>query len=145
MNHHPLGIFNYAESYRDAAYWLKGSQLRSTHPDAPVEFLTNHAIELYLKAYLHAKGISEYDLSRFPYGHRLLNLIWEAKKRGLCPTEETYSVVRALDGMNTQITSRYLHTGWHRKLREGALDRAVEDLRQTVGKSLRRMGISVRL
>ena len=145
MNYRPLGIFNYAESYLAAANALGRAELSTTHPDAPIQFLTNHAIELYLKAYLHAKGISEIDLSRNPFGHQLLNLIWEAKKRGLCPKEETYSVVRVLDQMNTQMNSRYLKPRVYRPIREEALDRAVRDLRLTVGKSLKRMGVFVRV
>lgn len=145
MNNRPLGIFNYAESYREAAKVLNYAELRTTHPDAPIQFLTNHAVELYLKAFLHAKGISEHDLSKRPFGHQLLNLIWEAKKRGLCPHEETYIVVRILGQLGTQMNSRYLQNRVYRPIRDEALERAVHDLRLTVGKALRKMGHSVRL
>lgn len=145
MNTRPIGIYNYANSYRQAALTLRAAQAPGTHPNDPVLFLMNHSIELYLKAFLHARSISEFDLSRQPYGHRLLNLIWAAKQRGMCPTEQTYAVVALLDERNTQIESRYITPRISRPIRDDVLDRAALDLHKTVGMALRRLGFTVRI
>src|SRR5260221_7125218 len=54
----PLGFFNYALSYRAAADKLRICKLRATHPHAPVLFIYYHSVELYLKAFLRAHGLS---------------------------------------------------------------------------------------
>ncbi len=74
-----------------------------------------------------------------------LELIRSAKKRGLCPPEQTYSVIRVLNKLNTQITSRYLTTGHYRDIRDDVLDRAARDLDHTVGTALSHFGFSVRI
>lgn len=145
MNTRPIGIYNYANSYRQAALALREAKAPGTHPESPVLFLMNHAVELYLKAYLHAKGISERDLSKRPYSHNLIELIWAAKQRGLTPKEETYSVVRVLNLYSTQTTSRYIETRVYRPIRDDALDRAALDLHKTAGLAMRRMGFSMRI
>ena len=145
MNTRPIGIFNYANSYRHAALTLRDAEAAGTHPHDPVLFLMNHSIELYLKSYLHARGISEVDLSRRPYGHDLLELVWSAKKRGLCPTEQTYSVIRIINQLNTQITSRYITPRIYRPIRDDVLDRAALNLHQIVGAALSRLGFTVRI
>jgi hypothetical protein len=53
-----LGLFNYALSYRAAADKLQICKVRATHPHAPVPFAYYHSLELYLKAFLRAHGLS---------------------------------------------------------------------------------------
>lgn len=145
MSTRPIGIYNYANSYRHAALSLRAGKAPGTHPDAPILFLINHAIELYLKSFLHARRIPEAELSRKPYGHELLNLAWAAKQRGLCPTERTYAVIRMLDAYNTKITSRYIQPRVYRPILDEALDAAAIEIHQKVGVELCRLGFSVRI
>ena len=69
-------MFNFGHSFYEAGRKLQSvdSQRNSTHPDSPVEFLYWHAIELFLKAFLLADGISVEALRRQPYGHNVESL-----------------------------------------------------------------------
>ncbi len=69
-----IGLFNYAESYFRSARALDANKPKVTHPDAPVNFLFYHAIELYLKAYLRLKGLTPRELASRKYGHSVAAL-----------------------------------------------------------------------
>ncbi len=49
----------------------------------PAYFLTGHAIELALKSFLRARGMAVSELRYKPYGHDLVALMAEAKRRKL--------------------------------------------------------------
>lgn len=49
----------------------------------PAYFLVGHSIELALKAFLRAKGVSVYDLRSTEYGHNLESLVRESRRRKL--------------------------------------------------------------
>jgi hypothetical protein len=52
--------------------------------DLTAEYIiTFHAIELGLKAFLVKQGLTEDQLRRKPFGHNLIGLFEEAKRRGL--------------------------------------------------------------
>lgn len=54
-----IGLFNFAHSYAASAALLSKCRLVDIkHPEAPVDFLAFHAIEIYLKVFLRAKGLT---------------------------------------------------------------------------------------
>ncbi|GGE05305.1 HEPN domain-containing protein [Gemmobacter megaterium] len=71
-----------AEKYRDPLAAFKEAEGWATIHD-PVCNLLGHAAELYLKAFLIAKGVPVTDLAKKPFGHDLGNLCKEAVSRGL--------------------------------------------------------------
>jgi hypothetical protein len=81
----PIGILLFGESFLKAAEFLQESiqngPLRLRF-DAPVYQLLTHSIELMLKAYLRAQGISAEDL-RVKYGHGLQKLYAACGEAGL--------------------------------------------------------------
>ena len=145
MDFQPVGIFNFANSYRQSAMALRSVDVRSTHPDEPILFLINHAMELYLKAFLHANGRSEEELAKKPFGHRLIALTEEAKLQGLTIEAETEAVLEALHIRDTQIRSRYFKARLNRPLIEDVVDRAVLDLHTNIGHALNQLGHKVRI
>ena len=55
----------------------------------PIYYLYCHTMELAMKGYLRAKGMSEKELSRHPFGHSLLNLWQACLKRQLVMDEQS--------------------------------------------------------
>lgn len=82
----PIGVFLSGEAFLKSAKHLHSSleakELRLKF-DMPVYYLYCHAIELALKAFLRAKGLSAEKLASREYGHRL-QVVWnECKDQGL--------------------------------------------------------------
>jgi hypothetical protein len=80
VNVSPLGFIIYAKEFFNTARSFK-----STKPFSPLPYyLFCHALELSLKGFLLAKGISKKDLQkREKVGHDLLKVLDEAIARGL--------------------------------------------------------------
>ena len=116
-----MAFFNYAHSYASSAHTLGVADVIATHADAPISFLYFHAIELYLKAFLIARGLTERDLRKREYGHNLCCLANEAEIRGLALTETDKRVILHLSETDNIITSRYIRLGLHQQLSTEAL------------------------
>ena len=73
------------KEFADAANTLyKVSQDQHVHPSWPIQFVTCQALELYLKAFLRANGVSLDDLKDGrKFGHDLQRALREAKQKGL--------------------------------------------------------------
>jgi len=110
-----IGFFNYAHSYCKSAIALHEADVKATHPDGPVYYLFYHSIELYLKSYLLANGISSDDLAK-RFGHRTRKLANKAKEFGLVLTEVDELVVTQMAKSDNVISSRYLRLGTHQLL-----------------------------
>jgi hypothetical protein len=88
----PIGLFNFAESYWNAAAYLAKAKLKSTHPDSPVRFLYYHAIELYLKSFLRMRGHTRSELASRKFGHSTSRLKHRAQQLGLFFEDEDAEV-----------------------------------------------------
>lgn len=83
----PAGLARYANEFFEAA--LAADDKLGTKPGyeiiapTPVLYLTGHAIELILKAYLLEKGVHLSELRRKSYGHNLNKCITKANQLGL--------------------------------------------------------------
>ena len=80
----------------------KVCQDQHVHPSWPIHFVTCQALELYLKAFLRAKGVSLDDLrDRRKFGHDLHRALREAKQKGLNKvvtiTEDEEHVIKILN------------------------------------------------
>ena len=140
-----IGLFNFAESYWQAANALNKVQLKSTHPDSPVAFLYYHAIELYLKAFLRMHGHRPFELASWKFGHSTHRLKNRAEKLGLTFNNEDLEVLSLMATTDAVNRSRYIQTGYFRWPAPGVLDRTCKSLRKSVGSKLREKGITVRL
>ena len=137
-----IGLFNYAHSYWRSAVALHKAKVRATHPDSPVWFLYFHAIELYLKSYLRAHGLSVAEL-RKKFGHRICCLSDEAKRRGLTFDDEDIEVISLMVCMDLTDV-RYIKTGAFQRPSHEALDRTCNSFHASVGGELRARGFPVR-
>jgi hypothetical protein len=137
-----LGLFNTARSYWRSAEHLNVSQVKVTHPQAPVTFLFCHAIELYLKAFLRGRGRSIKDLRK--WGHNVATLAATAQADGLgleAPSVETLSHISDAD---VAIEARYIVTGFKTIPTVDALAHVAEELDEVVARDLAKLGAPVR-
>jgi hypothetical protein len=142
----PLGWFNLAHAYLfDAATLYKAeARPRGWHYEAPVHILYFHAIELFVKAYLRAQGVTDQELRR-QYSHDLKSLIDEAEARGM-PITKRINRVRlfqiADEAKDQPMRSRYLRTGTATILPVIRLHEAARDLQGIVEGALHQAGVA---
>ena len=141
----PIGVFNYAELYWQAACVLKQAKAKSTHPDAPVSFLYYHAIELYLKSFLRMHGHTAKELRGKQFGHRICCLKERSEQIGLAFMDEDAEIFSLLATTDAIIRSRYIQTGSFYLPTSEGLDRVCISLRESIGSAMKRNGIPVRL
>lgn len=137
-----MGLFNFAHSYWRSAVALQEAHVKATHPDDPICFLYMHAVELYLKAFLRAQGVSVQDL-RDKYGHRLRRLAEAARSDGLQFDDEDTEVVGLIDDLDVT-TVRYIRTGAFKRPALEALRRTCKSLHDSLEAVLRERGLPVR-
>lgn len=140
----PIGLFNYAESYRTAARALRRSKSPASHKDSPIRFLYYHTIELYLKAHLCLHGIHPYDL-RTKFGHSAESLRKRAAELGLVFENEDLEVIQLMSETDVVIRSRYISTGYFQWPDIAALDRTCNSLRLSVWEDFKANKVYVRL
>jgi hypothetical protein len=84
----PFAFWSYSEEFLIAASKVKKPDKKKRNKDdfallMPAYYLVGHSIELSLKSYLSAKGYSVNKLRYKPYGHNLVSLVKESRKRKL--------------------------------------------------------------
>ena len=77
----PIGLWVYAERYRDGA--LRLSATENAEYDPVRHYLVCHAIELALKAFLSLRGMTLLELSEGAYGHNLDTILASADSKGM--------------------------------------------------------------
>lgn len=137
----PLGLFNYARSYWQAAVWLHGSAANVAYPDAPITLLMAHAIELYLKAYLLLHGVSA-DEAKHTFGHDFEKLLEAAHDRGLVLSDKDKAVATLLKEQESIRRSQYVETGHFTQPTVDALSNTCERLDQSLASALQSAGIN---
>jgi len=126
----PVGLFHYAHSYAASAAALRKLDLKLTHPEAPIRFQYNHAIELYLKAFLRLHGLTVKELRSKPYSHDTKAMLETAEKFGLYPVvPHVVAIERA--GMDT--IDRYIVTGARKVIPLELIDETCEWLHGRIG------------
>lgn len=130
MNRHPaaLEIWQYGKAYQQAANQLVrvAGELNVT---APIYYLYCHAIELALKGYLRAHGVTLDELKGLR--HRLQPLLKRARTHGLdqgTPTKGYIDLTAALDAYIKEHEFRYVITSLKRLPMLNALRDATERL-----------------
>ena len=139
----PLGLFNTATAFREAAEGLESLSLKSVMRHMPVRFLYFHAIELYLKSFLRTQSYTVTEVRGF--GHDFRKLAKLALKSGFEFSATDIEVIMALGDSDAVIEARYLRTG----AKIGSLP--IETIRGTckrlheaIGKQLSEKGVLVR-
>src|SRR5689334_9942398 len=82
----PVAVFSLSDSYFQAARYLREASEsgRLKLPfDTPIYHLYSHALELAMKAFLRAKGMSAAELRSGGFGHQLLVLWQTCHEKGL--------------------------------------------------------------
>jgi len=138
-----LGLFNFAEAYRLSAIALQLENIAHGHAHTPVRVFYHHAIELYLKALLRQK-YSATDLTE-RFRHDIKRMTKEAEKLGLTPTDEDREVFSVLTETNAFIEARYIITGSKTFVTFEALNQTCDNLREGIGRILRKNGVMIRL
>lgn len=109
----PLGVFNFSKQYLDAASILHESP--GFNFSEPAYYLTGHAIELALKAFLWAKGLPISKL-KSGYGHNLSRLLRDSIEQGLFEYKEEpeglSGMIELLSGYYTNKELEYLFSGY---------------------------------
>jgi hypothetical protein len=138
----PRGIFWTAEAYWEAARVVDAAKMKATRHRSPIRFLYYHALELYLKAYLRAKGCTVQDL--YGMGHRYKALLEAAKGFGLKVQAEDASLLTSLGMGDAWIRARYIRTGLARVgwYATSTLNASCERLDHLVRDELEALGIS---
>lgn len=116
--HSAIGIYHYAEDFFIAATQLavaatKG-EFRLRFGDTVPYHLHTHSVELVLKAFLRADGVSNDSLKAI-YGHKLERLLSDCVECGLALGEHqqhTELVVRWLNAHGRAETFRYFEAGY---------------------------------
>ena len=139
----PIGLYNFADSYWQAATELGKLKLRSTHRDSPVSFLYFHAIELYLKAFLRLHGVTTEELRSRTYGHSAIKHSRKASTLGITFDDEDMEVFSIMD-TNAGIRTRYLQTGYYQTASHESLHRTCKSLSNSVCLALNKAGIPTR-
>lgn len=116
----PIALFLSGESFMLAARHLHAGldadELRLRF-EMPVYYLYSHAVELALKSYLRARGISAKEL-KANFGHGLRKLFQGCTEQGLVlrPVPEAFipDMVEMLDDLGRHHEFRYVTTGFKR-------------------------------
>jgi hypothetical protein len=141
----PIGTFNYAHSFWGAARALNTLEWedRETHSDSPSEFLYWHSIELFLKAFLLADGVSIKKLRGRDFGHNITNLAEEAVNRGLALSDRDKEVLSYMPDTGAMIDLRYLKVGIRTIALPEEIEETCKSLYRLVGKSLIEQGWNI--
>jgi hypothetical protein len=133
----PVGLFNYARSYWQAALIIDLPRLRKivTHADAPVTYLFCHAIELYLKAYLRHSGLSVAEVRKI--GHAYDRLASRAKDLGLALGQDDFKMIELLTDQEMMPLSRYIRTGFYKRPTDAALSGVCQRMDDAISQVLR--------
>lgn len=140
----PIGLYNYAVSYHEAARALGNVKAKTTHPDSPIYFLHYHAVELFLKSYLRLKGVSVTELASNKFGHKASRLGNRAAELGLFLSDEDIEILRIMAETDIVIRARYIRTGRFSIPSLDAVDRTCQSLRESVCQAIKQTGTFVR-
>ena len=136
-----IGLFNFAHSYAASAMQLAKCQpAGTTHPEAVVDFLAFHAIELYFKAFVRAKGLTVAEMKLL--GHRLDKLHNKASELGLAVEDRNGVILLATYSM---MDRRYIRTGWTQRHPHELVFEVCRSLHESVGEALRSLGLATTL
>jgi hypothetical protein len=138
----PIGLFNFAASYRAAADLLAKQAFKATHPGDPISFLYYHAIELYLKAFLRLHEVSMSKLRGI--GHDFIKLGVRSQHKGLVIDSKTNEILELLTESDAWGRARYLEVGMLAVPDIEELGRACQRLHKSVGEALAAAGLPVR-
>lgn len=125
-----IGLFHYAHSYAASAKALRQLDLKLTHPEAPIRFQYNHAIELYLKAFLRLHGLTVKELRSKPYSHDTEAMLKKAEEYGLYPV---LPHVEAIERAGKDTVDRYIVTGARKEIFLDLINETCEALHERIG------------
>src|SRR6266436_159255 len=101
-----MGLFNFAEAYREAADILAVDHPKALRFDAPIRYLFYHSIELYLKAFLRSRSRTVEQIKKLRHGFAGLRAA--CTERGLWLAEEDLTVLKLIDAEGNYIRARYI-------------------------------------
>jgi hypothetical protein len=114
-----IAFFLSAESFLQCAQKLhklhESNELRLRF-SMPIYYLYCHSLELVMKSFLRAKGLSTQQLGSRKFGHKLEKLWEECLRQGLQPVQKKSAiiteVIRSLDPFAEAYKFRYIEVGY---------------------------------
>jgi hypothetical protein len=137
-----LGLFNFAEAYRQAGDILAVEHATVFRFGDPIRYLFCHSIELYLKAFLRQHGLTVGQIRDLSHG--FAGLREACSERGLRLDEEDFSALELIAAKDNYIRARYIHTGLMTVATIEALSRTAASLAAAVGAVLKLAGLPLR-
>jgi hypothetical protein len=145
--HAPIGFYNLAEDFRNAAILCATAReeqtVRLKFSHVPY-YLHTHSIELALKAYLRTRGITEAELKN-SFRHGFVSLLAKCEELGLKfrKPKRTRELVHFLNKLTKDQAFRYFYGGGTQlpalhEMREGN-ERILAAVQPACVKSVRRM------
>lgn len=131
----PIAFANFAHSYCSSAIALQHIDLQAPHSRSVVTYLYYHSIELYLKAFLMAHGITAKKL-RLSYRHKIGKLSQKASELGLSFCEIDNDLFEFMHSSDTVISARYIRLGHHRQFPHDILQITCKKLHDQVIKKV---------
>lgn len=124
----PFGIFQLAEAYLLAARSVSvNTRVRSA---GPTRLLCYHASELFLKAFLRAKGMDVERLRSF--GHDLHAMVLSSKTTGIDIDKPTVNALAKLAERNDYVRVRYMVVDKQGDIRPGDVLALTVRIRESV-------------
>lgn len=136
-----VGLYHYGLSYIACADMLKASEPAGMIHNAPIRFLYWHALELLMKAFLMADGLSVGDLRK--RGHDQKRLHKECIERGLSLDKYPEAFFAFTDD-NEPIEARYIVTGTRRLPSLDAMSDVCGEIKDAVRADLKRRELPVK-
>jgi hypothetical protein len=120
-----IGYIADARSYLDAARLIESIEEHQPALFSPIYFLLCHAIELVLKAYILASGVTEAKLRQQKIRHNLDELRNLAVSLGYSPSKKINAVIDLLAPHHADYSFRYRKPGYKSYPR---IDEAIKSL-----------------
>jgi hypothetical protein len=120
-----VGYVNVGRSYEASAIRLPLDEAKRTSylPEFPRRQLLVMAVELYLKAYLLSKGLSEKEI-RQKFSHKIGSMASYCRSLGLVISDERFELLELIQDAETFVRDRYFAAG----VRTVPKDDALQDL-----------------
>jgi hypothetical protein len=138
----PIGVFNFAASYRAAADLLAKQALKGRHPSDPISSPYCHAAALYLAAFLRLQKVSMSKLRGI--GHDFIKPGVRSQLKGLVIDSKTNEISGLLAASGARRRAQYREVGMLAVFVIEERGRGCQRLHKSVGEALAAAGLTVR-
>jgi hypothetical protein len=138
----PIGVFNFAASYRAAADLLAKQALKARHPGDPISFPYCHAIAAHLKAFLRVQMVSMSKLRGI--GHDFIKPGVRSQHKALVIDSKTNEILELLAVSGARRRARSREVAMRAVFAIEERGRGCQRLHKSVGEALAAAGLPIR-